>query len=68
MIGLGYVGLRSGACFVDFSQHAVCVDKDQGKIGRQDVNCKAGPAVLVNSNANIRAGIRYCHRVIKAGQ
>lgn len=32
MIGAGYVGLVSGACFSDFGHHVMCVDKDQGKI------------------------------------
>jgi UDPglucose 6-dehydrogenase len=32
MIGTGYVGLVSGACFSDFGHNVVCVDKDQGKI------------------------------------
>ncbi|MEA1014499.1 UDP-glucose/GDP-mannose dehydrogenase family protein [Sphingosinicella sp. LY1275] len=32
MIGTGYVGLVSGACFSDFGHHVVCVDKDAGKI------------------------------------
>src|SRR5947199_5409526 len=32
MIGTGYVGLVSGACFADFGHHVVCVDKDAGKI------------------------------------
>ena len=32
MIGAGYVGLVSGACFSDFGHHVICVDKDQGKI------------------------------------
>src|ERR1044071_8724735 len=32
MIGSGYVGLVSGACFADFGHHIVCVDKDQRKI------------------------------------
>jgi UDPglucose 6-dehydrogenase len=34
MIGTGYVGLVSGACFSQFGQHVVCVDKDTGKIER----------------------------------
>jgi UDPglucose 6-dehydrogenase len=33
MIGTGYVGLVSGACFADFGHHVICVDKDAGKIG-----------------------------------
>lgn len=33
MIGTGYVGLVSGACFADFGHDVVCVDKDAGKIG-----------------------------------
>jgi UDPglucose 6-dehydrogenase len=32
MIGTGYVGLVSGACFSDFGHDVVCVDKDAGKI------------------------------------
>ncbi len=32
MIGSGYVGLVSGACFADFGHQVRCVDKDQGKI------------------------------------
>jgi UDPglucose 6-dehydrogenase len=32
MIGSGYVGLVSGACFADFGHEVVCVDKDQRKI------------------------------------
>jgi UDP-N-acetyl-D-mannosaminuronate dehydrogenase len=32
MIGSGYVGLVSGACFADFGHHVVCVDKDADKI------------------------------------
>src|ERR1700686_453508 len=32
MIGAGYVGLVSGACFADFGHHVTCVDKDAAKI------------------------------------
>jgi UDPglucose 6-dehydrogenase len=32
MIGAGYVGLVSGACFADFGHEVTCVDKDTGKI------------------------------------
>jgi UDPglucose 6-dehydrogenase len=34
MIGTGYVGLVSGACFSEFGVDVVCVDKDEGKIAR----------------------------------
>ena len=32
MVGSGYVGLVSGACFADFGHNVTCVDKDAGKI------------------------------------
>ena len=32
MIGAGYVGLVSGACFADFGHVVCCIDKDQAKV------------------------------------
>lgn len=32
MIGTGYVGLVTGACFADFGVEVICVDKDDAKI------------------------------------
>ncbi|MFV0644422.1 MAG: UDP-glucose dehydrogenase family protein [Sphingomonadaceae bacterium] len=32
MVGSGYVGLVSGACFADFGHDVICIDKDQNKI------------------------------------
>jgi len=54
MIGSGYVGLVSGACFADFGHQVVCVDKDAGKIdalkaGRMPIY-EPGLDALVASN------------------
>jgi UDPglucose 6-dehydrogenase len=32
MVGSGYVGLVSGACFADFGHKVCCIDKDAGRI------------------------------------
>jgi len=34
MIGTGYVGLVSGACFSDLGNYVICVDKDENKINK----------------------------------
>jgi UDPglucose 6-dehydrogenase len=54
MIGTGYVGLVSGACFADFGHHVTCVDKDDGKIdglnaGRMPI-WEPGLEALVKAN------------------
>ena len=34
MIGAGYVGLVSAACFSDFGWNVACVEKDPGKLSQ----------------------------------
>ena len=58
MIGSGYVGLVSGACFADFGHDVVCVDLDEAKIealrGGEVPIFEPGLADLIERNA--RAG------------
>ena len=58
MIGTGYVGLVSGACFADFGHEVSCIDKDGGKIdglnhGKMPI-WEPGLEALVKSNAERR--------------
>src|SRR5688572_30049423 len=58
MIGTGYVGLVSGACFADFGHHVICVDKEEAKIaalqrGEMPIY-EPGLSALVA--ANVKAG------------
>ena len=55
VIGSGYVGLVSGACFADFGHDVVCVDKDEAKIAalkRGEIPIfEPGLAAIVVANA-----------------
>ncbi len=55
MVGSGYVGLVSGACFADFGHDVVCIDKDPAKIDSLKAGImpifEPGLAELVTSNA-----------------
>ena len=58
MVGSGYVGLVSGACFADFGHDVVCIDKDPGKIAKLEDGVmpiyEPGLDALVASN--VKAG------------
>ncbi|MGI9362249.1 MAG: UDP-glucose dehydrogenase family protein [Parasphingorhabdus sp.] len=58
MIGSGYVGLVSGACFADFGHEVICVDKDPAKIDQLNKNImpifEPGLAGLVERNVEGR--------------
>jgi len=71
MIGTGYVGLVSGACFSEFGHHIVCVDKDAGKIealkagripiyepGLEDVVADNVGAGRLSFTTDLRAAVR----------
>jgi len=56
MIGSGYVGLVSGACFADFGHDVICIDKDAKKIADLNNNImpiyEPGLADLVKRNVD----------------
>jgi UDPglucose 6-dehydrogenase len=56
MIGAGYVGLVSGACFADFGHDVICVDLDQKKIDALEAGImpiyEPGLAALVKTNSD----------------
>lgn len=69
MIGSGYVGLVSGACFADFGHDVVCVDKDETKIARLNENImpiyEPGLDALVKTNVDARR-LRFSTEVIES--
>jgi UDPglucose 6-dehydrogenase len=79
MIGSGYVGLVSGACFADFGHNVICIDKDASKIERLNANImpiyEPGLEALVKSNAeagrltfstDLAASVKGCDAVFIA--
>ncbi len=58
MVGSGYVGLVSGACFADFGHEVVCIDKDQTKIDRlhQGIMPIYEPGLDALVESNVKAG------------
>jgi UDPglucose 6-dehydrogenase len=58
MIGAGYVGLVSGACFADFGHHVTCIEKDARRIaalkGGEIPIFEPGLAELVEANVRER--------------
>jgi UDPglucose 6-dehydrogenase len=78
MIGAGYVGLVSGACFADFGHHVTCIDKDTRRIaalnrGEMPI-FEPGLAELVETNVRQRrlefvedmTSVRYADAVLIA--
>src|SRR5262245_35703039 len=71
MIGAGYVGLVSGACFADFGHQVTCIDKDSAKIaalkGGDIPIFEPGLAELVESN--MRQGqLEFAAEASRAGE
>jgi UDPglucose 6-dehydrogenase len=79
MIGSGYVGLVSGACFADFGHDVVCIDKDASKIERLNANImpiyEPGLDALVKTNVDagrlsfstdLAASVKGCNAVFIA--
>ena len=69
MIGAGYVGLVSGACFSEFGVDVVCVDKDANKVdllNKHQVPIYE-PELSAIVEKNVRAGRLSFTTDLKAG-
>src|SRR5215213_6199238 len=71
MIGTGYVGLVSGACFADFGHQVCCIDKDEAKIdglnnGKMPI-WEPGLEALVKSNAE-RGRLSFTKDLVEGGK
>jgi len=71
MIGAGYVGLVSGACFADFGHQVTCIDKDTAKIAslnRGEIPIfEPGLAELVKSNVR-QARLEFAAEASQIGE
>ena len=64
MIGTGYVGLVSGACFADLGNSVCCVDKNKEKIDLLNNNqipfFEPGLQELVSKNFSSKLILQFC--------
>ncbi|MEO6433226.1 MAG: UDP-glucose/GDP-mannose dehydrogenase family protein [Sphingomicrobium sp.] len=69
MIGTGYVGLVSGACFADFGHDVTCVDKDEAKIAglHRDIMPIWEPGLDALVKANVQRGRLHFTTDLAAG-
>jgi UDPglucose 6-dehydrogenase len=58
VVGTGYVGLVTGACFSEFGNHVICVDKDADKIAKLTRNIMPiyEPGLDALVDRNVKAG------------
>lgn len=69
MIGAGYVGLVSGACFADFGWTVTCVDKDEDRVAKSNrgeipIGAESAELAKYAANAFLAMKVSFINEIV----